>query len=80
MRVSVPHPVPHGDIAVLIILLRSFRSATRVQCPLPAFNAYRRQLLDGSGSPRKRDIATLIQIRDDPGEDRAADRTVRPKG
>ena len=47
---------------------------------LPAFNAYRRQLLD---APRKseeaRNLATLIQIRDDPGADRAADRTVRLK-
>jgi hypothetical protein len=47
---------------------------------LPAFNAYRRQLLEGRRkSEEARNLATLIQIRDDPGEGRAADRTVRLK-
>jgi hypothetical protein len=48
--------------------------------PLPEFNAYRRELLEGRRkSEAPRNLATLIQIRDDPGEGFAADRTVRIK-
>lgn len=47
---------------------------------LPAFNLYRRRLLkERRESEQARNLATLIQIRDDPGEGRAADRTVQLK-
>jgi|HubBroStandDraft_2_1064218.scaffolds.fasta_scaffold590795_1 hypothetical protein len=47
---------------------------------LPQFNAYRRALLkERRESEQARNLATLIQIRDDPGEGRAADRTVQLK-
>jgi hypothetical protein len=45
---------------------------------LPEFSTYRRELLDGRRkSEAPRNLATLIEIRDDPGEGLAADRTVR---
>jgi hypothetical protein len=48
--------------------------------PLPEFSAYRRELLEGRRkSEAPRNLATLIEIRDDPGEGFAADRTVRIK-
>src|ERR1700733_1174898 len=48
--------------------------------PLPEFNTYRQQLLEGRRkSEAPRNLATLIEIRDDPGEGFAADRTVRIK-
>src|ERR1700733_3310121 len=48
--------------------------------PLPEFNTYRQQLLEGRRkSEAPRNLATLISIRDDPGEGFAADRTVRIK-
>jgi hypothetical protein len=47
---------------------------------LPEFSAYRRELLEGRRkSEAPRNLATLIEIRDDPGEGFAADRTVRIK-
>jgi hypothetical protein len=47
---------------------------------LPEFSTYRRQLLDGRRNAEKpRNLQTLIEIRDDPGEGFAADRTVRVK-
>jgi hypothetical protein len=47
---------------------------------LPAFNEYRRRLLkERRQSEQARNLATLIQIRDDPGEGKAADRTVQLK-
>jgi hypothetical protein len=47
---------------------------------LPEFSAYRPELLEGRRkSEAPRNLATLIQIRDDPGEGFAADRTVRIK-
>jgi hypothetical protein len=47
---------------------------------LPAFSTYRRELLDGRRkSEAPRNLQTLIEIRDDPGEGFAADRTVRIK-
>jgi hypothetical protein len=47
---------------------------------LPAFNAYRRRLLkERRQSEQARNLATLIQIRDDPGDGKAADRTVQLK-
>jgi hypothetical protein len=47
---------------------------------LPAFNEYRRRLLkERRESEEARNLATLIQIRDDPGEGKAADRTVQLK-
>lgn len=48
--------------------------------PLPEFSTYRRQLLEGRRkSEAPRNLQTLIEIRDDPGEGFAADRTVRIK-
>jgi hypothetical protein len=47
---------------------------------LPAFSTHRRELLDGKRKAElARNLETLIQIRDDPGENLAADRTVRIK-
>jgi hypothetical protein len=47
---------------------------------LPEFSTYRRQLLEGRRNAEKpRNLQTLIEIRDDPGEGFAADRTVRVK-
>jgi hypothetical protein len=47
---------------------------------LPEFSTYRRQLLEGKRKAEApRNLATLIEIRDDPGEGFAADRTVRIK-
>jgi hypothetical protein len=47
---------------------------------LPAFNEYRRRLLkERRESEQARNLATLIQIRDDPGDGKAADRTVQLK-
>ncbi len=47
---------------------------------LPEFATHRRQLLDGRRKAElARNLETLIQIRDDPGENLAADRTVRIK-
>jgi hypothetical protein len=47
---------------------------------LPEFSAYRRKLLDGRRKAEAgRNLATLIAIRDDEGENLAADRTVRIK-
>jgi hypothetical protein len=47
---------------------------------LPEFSTYRRQLLDGKRkSEGPRNLQTLIEIRDNPGEGLAADRTVRVK-
>jgi hypothetical protein len=47
---------------------------------LPEFSTHRRQLLDGKRSAElPRSLATAIEIRDDPGENLAADRTVRLK-
>jgi hypothetical protein len=47
---------------------------------LPAFSTHRRQLLDGKRSAElPRNLMTAIEIRDDPGENSAADRTVRLK-
>jgi hypothetical protein len=48
--------------------------------PLPEFGACRRELLEGRRkSEAPRNLATLIEIRDDPGEGFAANRTVRIK-
>jgi hypothetical protein len=56
------------------------RRARSYLADLPAFNAYRRQLLDGRrNAEQARNLATLIQIRDDPGDRRAADKTVQFK-
>jgi hypothetical protein len=45
---------------------------------LPEFATHRRQLLDGKRKAElARNLATLIEIRDDRGENLAADRTVR---
>jgi hypothetical protein len=47
---------------------------------LSAFSTHRRELLDGERKAElARNLETLIQIRDDPGENSAADRTVRLK-
>jgi hypothetical protein len=47
---------------------------------LPEFATHRRQLLDGKRKAElARNLQTLIEIRDDPGEGFAADRTVRIK-
>jgi hypothetical protein len=47
---------------------------------LPEFSTHRRELLDGKRSAElPRSLATAIEIRDDPGENSAADRTVRLK-
>jgi hypothetical protein len=47
---------------------------------LPAFNEYRRRLLKARReSEQARNLATLIKIRDDPGDGKAADRTVQLK-
>jgi hypothetical protein len=47
---------------------------------LPEFSTYRRELLEGRRkSEAPRNLQTLIEIRDDPGEGFAADRTVRIK-
>src|SRR5580700_10312717 len=47
---------------------------------LPEFATHRRQLLDGKRKAEMaRNLQTLIEIRDDPGEGFAADRTVRIK-
>jgi hypothetical protein len=47
---------------------------------LPQFNAYRRALLkERRDSEQARNLATAIDIRDDPGEGRAADRMVQLK-
>jgi hypothetical protein len=47
---------------------------------LPAFSTHRRELLDGKRKAElARNLATAIEIRDDPGENLAADRTVRLK-
>jgi hypothetical protein len=47
---------------------------------LPEFSTYRRQLLEGRrNSEKPRNLQTLIEIRDNPGEGLAADRTVRVK-
>jgi hypothetical protein len=48
--------------------------------PLPAVNAYRRQLLDGRRKAEEaRNLATASRIGDDEGDGSAADRTVRLK-
>jgi hypothetical protein len=47
---------------------------------LPAFSTLRRELLDGKRKAElARNLMTAIEIRDDPGENSAADRTVRLK-
>jgi hypothetical protein len=47
---------------------------------LPAFNVYRAHLLKARReNEAARNLATAIEIRDDPGENSAADRTVRLK-
>ena len=47
---------------------------------LPAFATHRRELLDGKRKAElARNLMTAIEIRDDPGENSAADRTVRLK-
>jgi hypothetical protein len=47
---------------------------------LPAFSTHRRELLDGKRKAElARNLATAIAIRDDEGENLAADRTVRLK-
>lgn len=47
---------------------------------LPAFSTHRRELLAGKRSAElPRNLMTAIEIRDDPGENSAADRTVRLK-
>jgi hypothetical protein len=47
---------------------------------LPEFSTHRRQLLDGKRKAEMaRNLETLIRIRDDEGENLAADRTVRIK-
>jgi hypothetical protein len=47
---------------------------------LPAFNEYRRRLLkERRESEQARSLATLIQIREDPGDGKSADRTVQLK-
>jgi hypothetical protein len=47
---------------------------------LPAFATHRRELLDGKRKAElARNLATAIAIRDDPGENSAADKTVRLK-
>jgi hypothetical protein len=47
---------------------------------LPEFATHRRQLLDGKRKAElARNLMTAIEIRDDPGENSAADRTVRLK-
>lgn len=47
---------------------------------LPAFATHRRELLDGKRKAElARNLATAIEIRDDPGENSAADKTVRLK-
>ena len=47
---------------------------------LPAFSTHRRELLAGKRTAElPRNLMTAIEIRDDPGENSAADRTVRLK-
>jgi len=47
---------------------------------MPEFNAYRAQLLKGRReSESARNLATAVAIRDDPGDGRAADKTVQLK-
>lgn len=56
------------------------RRARSYLADLPAFNAYRRQLLDERrNAEAARNLSTLIEIRDDEGDGSAADRTVRLK-
>ena len=56
------------------------RRARSYLADLPAFNAYRRQLLkERRESEAARNLATAIAIRDNPGDGLAADRTVQLK-